>query len=443
MNITLDKTNSTYANLKVSLKEADYAPKVEEKVKEYSRKAQIKGFRPGKVPAGLIRKMYGKSILVEQINELLHEAVNKYIKENDIRILGEPLPKQEDEAQIDWDNQKEFEFTYELGLLPDFTLPLESITVEGYEVEVDEDTVKEAYEHMQRQFGKTTNPETSEKGDFIYGELNAAAGEFNTKTLIPTNQIKAGEDKFMGVKAGDVIRFDIRETFGDDNAALAHVTGLSKDDAANLNGEFEFTVENINRTEPAAMDQEFFDKIFGKDEVTSQEAFDAKVRETIQENYDREISNAVNRNLIDKLVKETEIEIPEDFFKKWLLITNRGKLTQEQIEEHYEQYRNELKWSMIRNKVVEENELKVSNEEVKEQARQRILAQFNLPEISEELVETMNNFVDNYLSQNNGRNYINEYENILTEKVLAVLKEKVKIENKKVTAEEFRNQTFE
>ncbi|MDX5347445.1 MAG: trigger factor family protein [Hymenobacteraceae bacterium] len=163
MNITLDQKDRTKANLKVNLQEADYAPKVEEKIREYSKKAQIKGFRPGKVPAGLIRKMYGKSILVDEINNMLHQEINQYIKENNLRILGDPLPKQEDADKIDWDNQKEFEFTYELGLLPDFDMNLEGKTVEGYNVEVDQDTIDQAYEQMRRQLGKTTNPETSEK----------------------------------------------------------------------------------------------------------------------------------------------------------------------------------------------------------------------------------------------------------------------------------------
>ncbi|HEY4650789.1 MAG TPA: trigger factor [Pontibacter sp.] len=440
MNITLNQTDSTNAQLKVVLEEADYASKVDQQVKEFSKKAQIKGFRPGKVPAGLVKKMYGKSILVEQINKLLQEEISKYIKENDVKLLGEPLPEPT-QGEIDWDNQKDFEFTYAVGLLPDFNLPLDK-SVDGYAVEVDQKTIDEAYENIKRQFGKTTNPETSEEGDFIYGDLKQVDGEFESKTLIPTTRVVEGKEQFVGVKAGDVIRFDIRKAFGDDNAALAHVTGLSKEVTADLNGEFEFTVEKINRTEPAELNQELFDKLFGKDEVKTEEELDAKIRETIKENYDREADNLLNRNIIDTLVDNVDVEIPAEFFKRWLQVTNEGRLTAEQIEENFDKYTKELKWSMIKNKVVEENELKVSNEEVVNSTKEKMLAQFNMPEIPEELVESMNNYANQYLQQDNGRNYINEYEQLLAEKVLAKLKEKMTVVEKTISAEDFRNLSF-
>ena len=441
MNITLNQTDSTNAQLKVVLEEADYAPKVDQQVKEYSKKAQIKGFRPGKVPAGLVKKMYGKSILVEQINKLLQEEISKYIRENDVKLLGEPLPEP-NQNQIDWDNQKEFEFNYQVGLLPDFTLPLDK-SVEGFAIEVDQKTIDEAYTNLKRQFGKTVNPETSELGDFVSGELKAVEGEFTSKTLIPTNRVVEGQEQFIGVKAGDVIRFDIRKTFGDDNAALAHVTGLGKEVVADLNGEFEFTVDKINRTDDAELNQELFDKLFGKDEVTTEEDFDAKLRETIKENYEREADNLLYRKIIDTLVDNVDAALPTEFFKRWLQVTNEGKLTPEQIEENFDKYERELKWSMIKNKVVEENELKVSNEEVVEATKEKMLAQFNMPEIPEELLESMNNYANQYLQQDNGRNYIQEYEQLLAEKVLAKLKEQMTVVEKTITAEDFRNGSYE
>ncbi|OKL39484.1 trigger factor [Pontibacter flavimaris] len=440
MNITLNQTDSTNAQLKVVLEEADYAPKVDQQVKEYSKKAQIKGFRPGKVPAGLVKKMYGKSILVEQINKTLQEEISKYIRENDVKLLGEPLPEP-NQPEIDWDNQKTFEFNYEVGLLPDFNLPLDK-SVEGYKVELDQKTIDEAYENLKRQFGKTVNPETSEQGDFISGELKQVDGDFQSKTLIPTSRVVEGQDKFVGVKADDVIRFDIRKTFGDDNAALAHVTGLDKDVVADLNGEFEFIVEKINRTESAELNQELFDKLFGKDEVKTEEEFDAKIRETILENYEREADNLLYRNIMDTLIDNVEVELPTAFFKRWIEVTNDGKITPEQIEENFDKYTRELKWSMIKNKVVEENELKVSNEEVVDATKEKMLAQFNMPEIPEELMESMNNYAQQYLQQDNGRNYINEYEQLLAEKVLAKLKEKMTVVEKTISSEDFRNMSL-
>src|SRR5690606_14401599 len=299
-----------------------------------------------------------------------------------------------------------------------------------------------AYENIKRQFGKTTNPETSEEGDYIYGDLKQVDGEFESKTLIPTSRVVAGKEQFIGVKSGDTIRFDIRKAFGDDNAALAHVTGMSKDLVADLNGEFEFVVEKINRTESAELNQELFDKLFGKDVVSTEEEFDAKIRETIEENYVREADNLLNRRMIDTLVDNVDVALPTEFFKRWLQFTNEGRLTTEQIEENFDQYTKELKWSMIKNKVVEENDLKVTNEEVVAATKQKMLAQFNMPEIPEELVESMNNYANQYLQQDNGRNYIQEYEQLLAEKVLAKLKEKMTVVEKIISAEDFKNLSF-
>ncbi len=443
MNITLNQNDTTNASLKVVLQEADYAPKVDEKIKEYTKKAQVKGFRPGKVPAGLIRKMYGKSILADEINSLLSKSVNDYIKENNIRILGEPLPDESKQNTIDWENQKEFEFEFDLGILPDFELNLTGgDTLDAYQVEVDDETISQVYEHLQRQYGETANPETSESNDYLSGELRQLEGGFKTTTLLPINKIKKNQEQFIGVKTGDVVTFDLQEIFENDAAAISHVTGAKKAEATELKGSFEFAIEKINRTAAAELNQELFDKIFGKETVSTEEEFNTKIRETLTENYQQEADKALKNKLVEKLVKETTVTLPEEFFKKWLAITNKGKLTPEQIEENFEQYKDELKWSMIRNKVVEDNDIKVSNEEVIEATKAKMFSQFNMPEISDTLGDTMNGYIDNYLKQDNGRNYINEYEAILAEKVLDTLKDKVTVVEKSVTADEFRNLSF-
>lgn len=439
MDITLDKKDDQlHAILTVNLTEADYAPAVESKLKEYSKKAQIKGFRPGKVPVGLVRKMYGKGILVEEINGLLSKSVDEYIKENNLKILGEPLPVPTD---IDFDNQKDYSFQFELGLLPEFELPADqAVSVDRHKVELDENTLKETYEQLERQFGETSEPEVSEANDFIYGKLKKAGEEGEGRVvLLPTNKLKADADKFVGVKSGDEVAFDLKNAFGGDVAAIRGFSGLSKEEAEGVEGEYSLAVEKIQRSAPAEFNQELFDKVFGKDIVTSKEDFDEKVRSTVQENYDRESDNLVNRQIIDKMLENTTIELPTEFFKKWLVRANQGKLTQEQVEEHFEDYAKELKWSLIRNKVVEAQELKVSNEEIVDRTVQKILGQFNM-EMTPELEESVRGFADNFLRQENGKNYVDEYEAILAEKVLENLRGKVVVNDNPITAEDFRNQ---
>ncbi|MBD2723926.1 trigger factor [Hymenobacter armeniacus] len=437
MNITLDKNDEQLTGLlTVHLTEADYAPTVDKQIKEYTKRAQVKGFRPGMVPVGMVRKMYGKGILAEEINKMLGKAVDSYIKENNIKLLGEPLPVA---SNVDFDTDKDFDFQFELGLLPDFTLP-ESLTAELHKVTIDDDTLAQTNEQIARQYGETTNPEVSEAGDYLFGKLKKADEEGDGRTvLLPINKVAADQQvQFIGKKGGDVITFDLQKAFNNDAASISNFSGLSKTEATDATGDYAFNVEKVNRTAAPEFNQELFDKVFGPEAVSSQEEFDAKVRETIQSNYDREAEGALNNSIVEQLVNTVDIKIPTEFFKKWLVRANEGKLTPELVEQHYTDYEKELKWSMIRNKVVEEAGLKVSNDEIVNRTLDKIMGQFNMPNMPDEMRESMRSYADQYLKQENGKNFVNEYEAILAEKVLENLRGKVVVTDKPVTAEEFR-----
>ena len=436
MNITLDKNDEQLTGLlTVNLTEADYAPTVDKQIKEYSKRAQVKGFRPGMVPVGMVRKMYGKGILAEEINKMLGRAVDSYIKENNVKLLGEPLPM---ESNVNFDTDKDFAFQFELGLLPDFQLP-EGLAVERHQVSIDDETLAQTNEQIARQYGETTNPETSEAGDYLFGKLKKADEEGDGRTvLLPIGKITGDVAPFIGQKAGDAVTFDLQAAFSNDAASISNFSGLSKDEAATATGNYVLAVEKVNRTAAPEMNQELFDKVFGPEAVSSQEEFDAKVRETIQSNYDRESDGAVNNGIVEQLVEKTTIRVPTEFFKKWLVRANDGKLTPEKVEEHYNDYEKELKWSMIRNKVVEEAGLKVSNDEIVDRTLDKIMGQFNMPNMPDEMRESMRSYADSFLKQENGKNYVSEYEAILAEKVLENLRGKVVVTDKPVTAEEFR-----
>ena len=436
LNITLNKNDEQLTGLlTVHLTEADYAPTVDKQIKEYTKRAQVKGFRPGMVPVGMVRKMYGKGILGEEINKMLGKAVDSYIKENNIKLLGEPLPVA---SNVDFDTDKDFSFQFELGLLPNFTLP-ESLNAEMHKVTIDEETLAQTNEQIARQYGQTTNPEVSEAGDYLFGKLKKADEEGEGRTvLLPLGKVTGDAAQFIGKQGGDSITFDLQAAFGNDAASISNFSGLSKTEAAAATGDYVLNVEKVNRTAAPEFNQELFDKVFGPETVSTQEEFDAKVRETIQSNYDRESEGALNNSIVEQLVNTTEIKVPTEFFKKWLVRANEGKLTPEKVEEHYADYEKELKWSMIRNKVVEDAGLKVDNEEIVTRTLDKIMGQFNMPNMPDEMRESMRSYADSFLKQDNGKNYVNEYEAILAEKVLENLRGKVVVTDKSVTAEEFR-----
>ena len=438
MNITLDRNDEQLTGLlTVHLTEADYAATVDAQIKDYTKRAQVKGFRPGKVPVGMVKKMYGKGILADEINKTLGKAVDSYVKEQNLRLLGEALPVASD---VDFDTAKEFAFQFELGLLPEVELPADgTMEVERHQVSLDDDTVQQTNEQIARQYGETTNPEASEANDYLFGKLKKADEEGEGRTvLLPINKVRNGVEQFIGAKAGDVLTFDLKNAFDNDAVAIANFSGLNKTEAAEAIGNYVLNVEKINRTAAPEMNQELFDKVFGPEAVSSQEEFDAKVRETMQQNYDRESDGALNNAIVEKLVTGLDIRLPAEFFKKWLVRTNAGKLTAQQVEEHYSDYEKELKWSLIRNKVVENADLKVSNDEIVSRTLDKIMGQFSMPNMPDDMRESMRGYADSYLKQDNGKQYVAEYEAILAEKVLENLRGKVVVTDKPVTAEEFR-----
>lgn len=438
MEITLDKKSSTEASIKVTLKESDYQPNVEEKVKEYAKKTNLKGFRPGKVPPGLVKKMYGKAITVEEINNILSKSLSEYIKNENIQLIGEPLPDMEKAEKIDWDNQKDFEFDYRIGMVDKFDYDIsKKQKVTSYQIELDKKTLNETLDNIKKQFGNTTNPEVSEEGDSFYGEIKATDGDLSNEGLLSWEDIdKKEQKKFTGIKPGEEITFDIQKTLKDHHA-IAHLLNIGHDKAKELKGEFTFTVKNVNRTEPAELNQELFDKVFGKDAVKSEDEFMEKVKQTITENYNRESGYFLEQSIKDHLVEKTKIDIPEEFLKEFLLKTNE-KITQEDIDREFDQYLTSLKWDLIKNRIVEDKEIKVEHEEVVDKAKSMILQQLGGPAAAEQLKDHMDAFADNYLKAENGQNYMKLYGEVMDEKILNFVKEEITIDEKKVDVEEFK-----
>ncbi|MDQ3393482.1 MAG: trigger factor [Bacteroidota bacterium] len=439
MDITLDKKTPTEALIKITLKETDYQPKVEEKLKEYSKKASIKGFRPGKVPSGLIKKMYGKSILIDEINHLLSHSLTDYIKSNDLKILGEPLPNFKEGNEIDWDNQKEFEFIYNIGLVDNFDFKLDdNIQVNKYKIDIDEKYLQESIDNLLNQFGNSKEAELSEAKDQLFGTLKQDDAQIEKEILLPLEDVTESERQiFIGKKAEDEISFDIKKTLRDEEK-LSELLEKSPEEVSQLTGTFSFTIKKISRNAPAELNQEFFDKVFGKDTVSSEEEFMQKVKDTIQENYNRETENFLNHEIKEKIVANTEIATPDDFLKRWLIETNEGKVTKEDVEKEYDLYIKELKWNLIQNKIMEENDLKVEHDEVLERSKELLRKQFMQYGGGIQMDDIVDKYAEEYLKADKGENYMRLFNQVKGEKILELIQQKIKIEYKPVNLEEFK-----
>jgi len=435
LEIQLEKNSGTEALIKINLKEADYQPKFKEKLKSYSKQANIKGFRPGKVPMSIIETMYGKSIMVEEINKILVDSLKEYIKKNDLKIIGDPLPNNEKAKEIDWDEQKEFDFEYNIGMIDDFKYNID-FKISKYQIKVEKKVLDEALENLKQQYGKMTNPELSAAGDSIFGTLAQVSSEFSKDGLIYVDKVaKKLQKSFIGVKKDDLVKVDIKKLFADQKD-LVEMTALSDEKVKELSGEFEFTVKNVNRVEPAEMNQEFFNKIFGEGKVKTKEDFIKEYTKIFEENYEKESEYLLAHQIQEKILKDTKIEIPEDFYKKWILASNE-EIKAEDLEKDFEHYVRDLKWTLIKNRIFEENEVKIEYVDIVDYTKKMFQAQFGGMELNEEMSQNLEVMANNYLQQNNGEYYMNVHNQLRTEKIMDILKQKVDISVKKVTREEF------
>lgn len=437
MEITLDKHSSNQASIKIKLIEADYQPKVDAKLKDYVKKAVIKGFRPGKAPISMVKNMYGVSLLVDEVNAILGEALNAYLKEQTFKILGDPLPVEKEDNSIDWKTQKEFEFEYRIGFVEGIDLKLDS-KIEGtkYSIKVDEKLLNETLDNLKTQYGKSTNPEVSQADDNIYGDLKSVEGELSKTLSLPLAKVsKKLAEKFIGISKEAVVEFDAKEVKKDE---WTEAFGLEAEELDQAKGAFTFTVKNINRTETAEMDQEFFDKIFGPEVVKSEEEFLAKVKDTLQSSYDRESKVFTDEELKKVLTEKAKVDLPVDFLKEWLLRANQGKVTNEDVEKEFPIYANQLTWSLISNHLAKENGVQAEHEDVIEKTKEMIREQFASSGLGSQMEASMDMFVDNYLKGNEGQNYMNMLTSVQNDKVMDLVQEKIKLNEKQITIDEFK-----
>lgn len=440
MNITLDQPSPTDGLIKITLSQSDYQPKVEEKVKEYSRKMNIKGFRQGKVPSGVVRKMFGKSILVEEVNHLLSHSVSDYIKEKKLNILGDPLPNQEKARLIDWETQKDFEFEFQVGLVEDFNVEVSSkVKLTSHVIEVDQKVIDETLENVKRQFGNITYPEVSGENDNLFGEVTDTEGNKKSSYIQISKILKSEQNKFIGLKKEDEISFDVEKILSDP-LTISQAINVTEEEAKDAKGTYALKINNVSNVAPAEINQDLFDKVFGKDVVTGEEEFLKKITETISENYKRETDHLLEHEIQHHLADHTKVNMPDSFLKTWLKVSGDGKITDDIIGKEFEDYKNGLKWDLIRNKIADEQKINVEGGEVKDRAKQLIAQQFGGPAIAQQLGDKFDSIADNYLSGQDGKgeNFMRLYNQIRNEKIMKAIRENITITEKKVSLDEFK-----
>lgn len=440
MEITLEKKDKVNASLRIHVKEADYKPTYTSKIKEYGKKVQMKGFRPGHVPMALVEKLYGKNILVEEINGMISTSINTYLKDNQLEILGDPMPEPKEMASIDWDSQKDFNFTYNLGLSPEFTFEIsDKISIDTFQITFSESILKETVENLQRQFGIHVDTEVSAAEDIIYAEAKDADGKIY-KCILPEFRIQESEKaKFIGVNLGDVVVADIRKVCEDD-ASVAYVLGVDKKESPSIFGNIEFKIERISHPTLAELNEEFYTKVFRGVEVKTYEEFESKVKENIMKSYEIEGKNALYSDIFDYFTIYTKIDFPVDFLKNWLWVVNQGKITKEQIESEYASFELTLKWDLIKNKIAKEFDIKIEHADVLEKAKIMVRSQFGMSDAQpdEAMDKLITDWAENMLKKDNGKDYKRYFEEVYSEKVLDLIASKIKLTSKTIDMETFR-----
>ncbi|TWJ04795.1 trigger factor [Mucilaginibacter frigoritolerans] len=444
MNISQEKIDNLNAVVKINIDAADYQPRVDKAIKDHAKKAKIPGFRAGMVPASHIKKMYGKSILVDEINNMLSDTLNKYLEDEQLEVLGQPLPKPGDEREYNWDFADNFEFNYEVGLAPAFDISFSADDkLTQYVIKIDPDTLASRIKNIRRSYGKMTNPDVSADDDVLYAELTQLSpdgsvfedGITNTAS-VRLDQIKdeAIKASLIGLKKGDELVFDIQKAFDNDAAKVAGLLKIEEDAAADLKSNFRLTVKNVNRLEESDLNQEFFDKLFGEGTVTTEEEFRTKITEELESMMVQDSERKLQDDMYKYSLSKVNFELPDAFLKRWLKATNE-KLSEEELQGGYSDFAQNLKWTLIENKIIRDNKIEIQYEEVFELAKIRLDQQFRMYSPQPLSDEQLGQYTVQYLQTKENANKI--FEEVKALRVFDYLKSAITLDKKEILYSEF------
>jgi len=444
MNISQEKIDKLNAIVTINIKPEDYQPRVDKAIKDHAKKAKIPGFRPGMVPPAHIKKMYGKSILVDEVNNLLSDSLNNYINEQQLEVLGQPLPKIDDSREYNWDFADNFEFNYEVGLAPEFDIDFSSKDkVTQYVIKADKDTLAARITNIRKSYGKMTNPDVSADGDVLYAELvqlspdgSVFDGGISNTTSVRLDQVQDEQVKksLIGLKKGDEVTLDIQKAYHNDATRIAAILKVDEDTAAELKSNFRLSVKNVNRLEESDLNQEFFDKLFGEGKITTEDGFRAEITKELEAMYEQDSERKLQNDLYKLSIDKAKFELPDEFLKRWLKATNE-KLTDEELVGGYNDFAQNLKWTLLENKIIKDNKIEIKYEEVFAAAKQRLDAQFRMYSPQPLSDEQLGQYTVQYLQNKEEANKI--FEEVKAVRVLDYLKSIVTLDKKEISAKGF------
>ncbi len=439
MNITRENVDALNAVVKVDIAKEDYSEKVEKILSDYRKTANIPGFRKGHVPMGMVKKQYGKAVLVDEVNKLLQDALNKYLTEEKLDVLGQPLPKPQDD--INWDADG-FSFEFELGLAPEFEVKLKGKkAITHYHIVADDKMIDEQIERIQKQYGKLVSQEDVEKDSEITGAFKNEEREIDNTVSLTLDKFKgkATEKKFIGAKPGDVIALKTKGLY-DDEHELMHALKLGKDDVDGLDIEVTFTITEINKRELADLDQELFDKLFGKDTVKTVTELRDKIKEDAEKQFVQQADQKLLNDVTEYLVESTKFDLPVDFLTKWMRTAGEKELDEVQAREEYEKSEKGLRYQLIEGKLITDNDIQVTIDDIKDHARDMIkaqMAQFGQMNASD---KELDDIAARVLSNQDEARRISEQ--LISQKLLAIYKEKANVKVKELSYEKFVKEVY-
>lgn len=427
----------------VEVEESDYIEKVDAALKKYRKDAVIPGFRKGKTPMSIISKQYKVSIVVDEVNKMIQDQLYKHITDKKVRVLGSPMPMSSEE--IDWVNSVDFKFEYEIGLAPEFDVKLSGKdSLDYYNIKAEEKLVDNYCTDIAKRYGKMSNPEVSEKGDMVFCAINQLDvngvlmknGISNDATVsIDVIEDKKNQKKFLGLKKDDNLILNVVSTFTN-QTDLAAMLNISADELKGLVSEdFQFTVKQVNRLAPSELNEELFAKVYKEESIKDVKIFKAKIKEEAENSFIVESDRMLKNDVVTFFVNKTKLKLPDEFLKRWLVKTSEKPLTMEQVEQEYDMYSKSLKWQLIENKILEEHEIKINNEDLLEHTKKMVAFQMKQYGQASTDEKQLLDISENILKNDDERKKISDQ--LFDERTLVIYKEIFKLKNKSISYDDF------